>query len=48
MSAILPDYGASADGHLAARVGDIAYIAVPCASGFRLASGWQPRRRIGE
>ena len=48
MSTVIPDYGTSAEGHLAARIGDIAYVALPCADGFRLASGWRLRRPIGE
>ncbi len=48
MSAIIPDYGTSADGHLAARIDEIAYIAIPCVAGFRLVSGWGLRRPIGE
>ncbi len=41
MSAIIPKYAITADGLLAARVGDLAYIAVPVNDGFRLASGWR-------
>ncbi|CCW19569.1 FIG00791921: hypothetical protein [Sphingobium indicum BiD32] len=48
MSAVIPDYGTSADGHWAARIGDVAYLAAPCGSGFRLASGWRLRRPIDE
>ena len=48
MSAITPDYGTTAEGLLAARVGDIGYIAVPCSSGFRLASGWRLHRPVPE
>ena len=48
MSAILPDYGASAEGHLSARVGDMGYIAIPSRDGFRLASGWRLSRPIEE
>ncbi len=46
MSHSFVDYGTSADGHLAARVGDMAYIAIPANGGFRLASGWRLSKPI--
>lgn len=48
MSAVVPEYGTTADGHVAARIADIAYIAIPATKGFRLASGWRLSRPIGE
>ncbi|WP_298193090.1 hypothetical protein [Novosphingobium sp.] len=48
MSAVIPDYGTSADGHFAARIGDLAYIAIPARDGLRFASGWRLRRPIDE
>lgn len=48
MSRVMAEYGMTADGMLAARVGDLAYIAVPARDGFRLASGWSLSRPIGE
>ena len=48
MSAILADYGTTADGLLAARVGDISYIAIPAGDGMRLASGWRLSKPIDE
>jgi len=48
MSAITPEFGVTTDGHLAARVGDLAYVAIPAQDGFRLASGWRTARPIGE
>lgn len=48
MNAILVDYGITADGLLAARVDDLAYIAIPVRDGIRLASGWRLSRPISE
>lgn len=48
MSAISIDYGVTADGRLAARVGDMGYIAIPVRGGFRLASGWRLSRPISD
>jgi hypothetical protein len=48
MSAILADYGTTADGLLAARVGDMGYIAIPAGDGLRLASGWYLSKPIEE
>ena len=48
MSAVAIDYGTTADGHLAARIGDMGYIAMPARGGFRLASGWRLSRPICE
>lgn len=48
MSAILAGYGRTADGLLAARVGDMGYIAIPARDGIRLASGWRLSRPIDE
>ncbi|MFC3098383.1 DUF7007 domain-containing protein [Alteraurantiacibacter palmitatis] len=41
-------YGLTADGHLAALVGDFAYLAVPDAEGLRIESAWRPNRPIAE
>lgn len=41
-------FGRSADGHLAARVEDIAFIAIPVKEGFRIATGWRLARRIDQ
>lgn len=48
MSAITADYGTTSAGLLAARVGDLGYIAIPAKGGFRLASGWRLTRPIAE
>ncbi|KEZ19425.1 hypothetical protein CP98_01946 [Sphingobium yanoikuyae] len=48
MSSVTPEYGTSVEGHLAARIGDIGYIAIPCPFGLRLASGWRLHRPIGQ
>ena len=48
MAGVVPEYGTTADGHLAARIADIAYIAIPATQGFRLASGWRLSRPIDE
>ena len=48
MTAVVPEYGITADGHRAARIADIAYIAIPATQGLRLASGWRLSRPIGE
>lgn len=48
MSAILADYGTTADGLLGARVGDISYIAIPAGDGIRLASAWRLSKPIDE
>lgn len=44
MTGIVVEYGVTAAGHHAARVGDMAYIAIPARDGFRLASGWRLSR----
>src|SRR3546814_15678868 len=41
-------FGRSADGHLAARVEDIAFIAIPVKDGFRVATGWRLRKPIDQ
>lgn len=46
MNAITPEYGMTADGHLAARVADMAYMAIPRADGFGVASSWRLSRPI--
>ncbi|EZP69565.1 hypothetical protein BV96_04105 [Sphingomonas paucimobilis] len=48
MSVIIVDYGMTAAGLLAARVGDMGYIAIPARGGLRLASGWRLSRPIAE
>ena len=48
MSAIAVEYGTTVDGLLAARVGDMGYVAVPTREGFRLASGWRMGRPLHE
>src|SRR3546814_8116021 len=39
-------FARSADGHLAARVEDIAFIAIPVKDGLRVATGWRLTRPI--
>lgn len=46
MSTITTEYGVTASGLLAARIGDMGYIAIPARDGFRLASGWRLSRPI--
>lgn len=41
-------FGRSADGHLAARVEDIAFIAIPEKEGFKIATGWRLARPIDQ
>lgn len=41
-------YGHTADGHLAALVGDLAYLAVPVAEGLRITNAWRLDRPIPE
>src|SRR3546814_11807498 len=41
-------FGRAADGHLAARVEDIAFIAIPVKDGFRIATGWRLTRPIDQ
>src|SRR3546814_13733243 len=41
-------FGRAADGHLAARVEDIAFIAIPVKDGFRIAAGWRLTRPIDQ
>ncbi|OYX62661.1 hypothetical protein U8326_14060 [Tsuneonella sp. CC-YZS046] len=41
-------YGRTADEHLAALVGDNAYLALPVGDGFRLATAWRINRPIAE
>lgn len=41
-------FGRSVDGHLAARVEDIAFIAIPVKDGFRVATGWRLRKPIDQ
>lgn len=48
MNTVIAEYGRAAEGHFAARVGDMAYIALPVRDGFRLASGWRLRQPIAE
>ena len=48
MSGFEAQYGRTADGYLAARTGDLAYIAVPVAKGLRIASGWRIGRPIAQ
>lgn len=48
MTIVTPDFGMTINGHVAARVADLAYIAVPVTGGFRLASGWRVSRPIAE
>ena len=47
-ASILAVYGSTADNHLAALVGDTAYLAVPVADGLRIASAWRLNRPIPE
>ncbi|MCG2841459.1 hypothetical protein L6Q21_10750 [Sandaracinobacter sp. RS1-74] len=46
--AIAAVFGRSADGHLAARVEDIGFIAIPAKNGFRVATGWRLTRPIDQ
>lgn len=46
MTGIIVEYGTTAAGMLAARVGDMGYIALPARDGLRLASGWRLTRPI--
>jgi hypothetical protein len=46
MSAILPEYATTSDGHLAARLGDFSYIAVPTDTQLRIASAWRLAKPI--
>lgn len=48
MTGVIVEYGTTAAGMLAARVGDMGYIAVPARGGFRLASGWRLARPMAE
>lgn len=48
MSEIAIEYGTTGDGLMAARVGDMGYIAIPARDGFRLASGWRLSRPMRE
>lgn len=48
MSAVAIEYGRTADGLLAARIGDMGYIAVPAPGGYRLAYGWRMSRPIAD
>lgn len=51
MNAVAPTqavYGRTADGDLAALVGDNAYLALPVEDGLRLWSGWRIDRPIAE
>src|SRR3546814_1162079 len=41
-------FGRSADGYLAARVEDIAFIALPVKDGLRIATGWRLRKSIDQ
>ena len=41
-------FGRSADGHLAARVEDIAFMAIPVKEGFRIATGWRLTRPVDQ
>ncbi|HEY9579489.1 MAG TPA: hypothetical protein VIR65_06450 [Rhizorhapis sp.] len=41
-------FGRSADGYLAARVEDIAFIAIPVKDGLRIATGWRLRKSIDQ
>lgn len=47
-ASILAVYGSTADNHLAALVGDTAYLAVQVADGLRIASAWRLNRPIPE
>ena len=46
MTGINVEYGMTASGLMAARVGDLGYIAIPARGGFRLASDWRLTRPI--
>ena len=48
MSTIMVEFGTTRDGDMAARVGDLAYIAIPLKTGFSVASAWRLSRPIGE
>ena len=48
MSTIMVEFGTTRDGDMAARVGDLAYIAIPLESGFSVASAWRLSRPIIE
>lgn len=48
MSEVAVEYGMTADGLMAARVGDMGYIAIPAWEGLRLDSGWRMARPIRE
>lgn len=45
---IVAVFGQSADGHLAARVADVAYVAVPVRDGLRIATGWRVSKPIDQ
>src|SRR3546814_11967411 len=45
---IAVSFGRSADGYLAARVEDIAFIAIPVKDGLRIATGWRLRKSIDQ
>ena len=48
MSAIMVEFGTTRDGDMAARVGDLAYIAIPIDAGFSVASAWRLSRPLHE
>lgn len=48
MSDIIVEYGSTADGLMAARLDGFAYMAVPIADGYSVASGWRLNRPIAE
>ncbi|WP_454885416.1 DUF7007 domain-containing protein [Sphingomonas oryzagri] len=48
MTEVTIEYGTTADGLIAARIGDIAYVALPVDGGFSLASGWRLSRPIAQ
>lgn len=48
MSAGAIEYGTTAAGLLAARIGDMGYIAVPAPGGYRLAYGWRMSQPIAD
>lgn len=48
MTGIPAEYGATSAGLMAARIGDMGYLAIPVRDGFRLASGWRLSRPMAE
>ena len=41
-------FATTAEGHLAAQVGDLAWLAIPVGNGLRMASAWRLRKPIAD